>query len=464
MRSLSSKSGWPSVVKPAVWVLLTGVILHASALLGATYSVNRLDDPLALVINAATYCNGVLDDCSFRQAVIKANSTAGSDTILLPVGTYTLTQVGLGEGLAETGDVDARDDLTIIGDMDGSGNPTSIIQGCGGTSGVVCVGGTAWNDKFISTNKLRDTSGSLSIANVIFQNGNNTNTDLVNSPGGAVDFFGCAPEGGGCSNNGGVTFLPPSSLTISNVRFLNNTAAGCAANECGGGLVSRFGTTAISGVLFFGNTATLGRGGALALVGAKETMMVTSSTFNANHSGLEGGALSVNFQNNSLAVLNVSSSVITGNLAAGSGGGGIYVAAGGTLNLQSSRIANNTVVAGGPNGMAVEAAGTSTVNATNNWWGCNAGPSASPCDTVATVNIGTVTLPNFNPWLVLAITALPNQILVGSTSNLAADLAHNSSGGTGFSVPNGTPIAFGGTLGTDSPINATTVLFAMRLL
>src|SRR6266849_5625515 len=208
-----------------------------------TFTVNRLDDPAASVALAATYCLPAgITDCSLREAVIKANSIPGADTIMLPPGTITLTQIGLKENMAVTGDVDVTDTLTIVGSVDGGGNPTSIIQGCGGSSGFACSSGTAWNDKFISTNKTGTTgSASLSISNVIFRNGNNTNTapdPFFNFLGGAVDFFGCAPEGGGCNN--GVINLPVASLTITNVRFLNNSDNGCTGNACGGGLDAEF--------------------------------------------------------------------------------------------------------------------------------------------------------------------------------------------------------------------------------
>ena len=58
--------------------------------------------------------------------------------------------------------------------------------------------------------------------------------------------------------------------------------------------------------------------------------------------------------------------------------------------------------AGGGNGLRVDNGGPGTVTATNNWWGCNNGPSAAPCDTAildgAGAGIPPATL-NFNPWL-----------------------------------------------------------------
>ncbi|HYN14463.1 MAG TPA: immunoglobulin domain-containing protein [Terriglobales bacterium] len=497
-----------------------------------TYTVNRLDDPASSVANAATYCNGVANDCSLRQAVIKANSTAGSDTIMLPAGTITLTQTGQHENAAVTGDVDVTDSLAIVGSVDGGGNPTSII-----------TGGAGWNDKFISTNKLGVTNANLSISNVIFQNGNNTNTSggaTFDYLGGAVDFFGCGSAGGagGCAGA-----LATASLTITNVRFLNNTAAGCGAgNDCGGGLDSEFGPTTVSTSLFSGNTASLGRGGALTLVGGVETMSVSNSTFDnssaANHSAQEGGALYIDFANTSGAgnisihnstfssntagadgggiyvnlgsggntttatidqttvisgnssatrggglafngitgtlatpgttSLSISKVTITSNQANGAsadGGGGIFVQSGGTLNLQFSRIVGNTTAASGkPTGISIEAGSggsASTVNAADNWWGCNTGPSAAPCDTVATVN-GASPVATVSPWIVLTLAASPTSVQAvapDNTSSLTADFLHDSASGaislSNIDVLLGLPITFGATAGSISGADAT---------
>jgi hypothetical protein len=56
-----------------------------------------------------------------------------------------------------------------------------------------------------------------------------------------------------------------------------------------------------------------------------------------------------------------------------------------------------------------------------------------------------------DPWLVLGITASPNSVSVGGTSTLTADLTKQSplpGTASGGFVPNGTPVAFAGVLGT----------------
>jgi CSLREA domain-containing protein len=54
-------------------------------------------------------------DCTLRAAIQEANATAGSDRILLPGGTFTLTLAGPGEDDCATGDLDIYDSLELVG-------------------------------------------------------------------------------------------------------------------------------------------------------------------------------------------------------------------------------------------------------------------------------------------------------------------------------------------------------------
>src|SRR5262249_22152494 len=67
---------------------------------------------------------------------------------------------------------------------------------------------------------------------------------------------------------------------------------------------------------------------------------------------------------------------------------------------------------------------------------------------------------DFNPWLVLGVTAVPNTLTVGQMANVTADLTINSDGvdthllGT---IPDGTPVTFAGAGGTVAPPTGMTV-------
>jgi hypothetical protein len=64
---------------------------------------------------------------SLREAIIAANSTSGADSISLPAGTYLLTIPGSGENNCLQGDLDIKDDLTIIG----AGADSTIVDANG---------------------------------------------------------------------------------------------------------------------------------------------------------------------------------------------------------------------------------------------------------------------------------------------------------------------------------------------
>lgn len=109
-------------------VLVAGVVI-VLALAGpasaATYTVDRFDD------STTNTCGGGAGDCALRGAIIAANNNAGDDIIRLPAGTYTLSIAGASEDFCQTGDLDVRGGLTIVGD-----GPESTIIDAGGDGGI----------------------------------------------------------------------------------------------------------------------------------------------------------------------------------------------------------------------------------------------------------------------------------------------------------------------------------------
>ena len=86
--------------------------------------------------------------------------------------------------------------------------------------------------------------------------------------------------------------------------------------------------------------------------------------------------------------------------------------------------------------------GTSSVDAENNWWGANDGPSPSPgSGDKVSANV------DYDPWIVLGVSANPTSIVANgsSTSTITSDMTINSNGqdtsGLGH-IPDGTPIIF----------------------
>ncbi len=103
------------------------------ALLVATF----VADPTAAATFAVTKTvdtnDGACDgDCSLREAVIAANTASGSDTVLIPAGTFTLTirdaVIGVDEGAAATGDLDILGGGLVI---EGTGASGTVIDASG---------------------------------------------------------------------------------------------------------------------------------------------------------------------------------------------------------------------------------------------------------------------------------------------------------------------------------------------
>lgn len=93
----------------AAGLLATMLILAAfvpAPLHAATFTVTKLTDTDDGTCNA---------DCSLREAIRAANTTAGVDTIILPIGTLTLTLAGSDEDASRTGDLDITDSVVLQG-------------------------------------------------------------------------------------------------------------------------------------------------------------------------------------------------------------------------------------------------------------------------------------------------------------------------------------------------------------
>jgi len=114
----------------------------------------------------------------------------------------------------------------------------------------------------------------------------------------------------------------------------------------------------------------------------------------------------------------------------------------GTATITDSRIVGNARD-GLPSGATAsgidawdEGGGAPTVDAADNWFGCNAGPTAAGagCDTVnGPVDAG--------PWLVLTGAAAAPVLAPGGTTQVRAAIDSNSAGQPAAGLPDGTPVA-----------------------
>ncbi len=434
----------------------------------ATFTVSKTADTNDGVCNA---------DCSLREAVRAANAAAGADMITFaPNGTYQLTINNVGvENAAVEGDLDITQALTIVGN--GTGN--TVI-----TAGTTTVDGI---DKVLSVNPNFDAAFATSFSNFTVRFGRNPSTFSADGFGGGFDWEASGTgtltvsgvtvdsnstldgDGGGivatsAPVGSGVVSITNSTISSNNPGRTGNNSPIGGGIFVGQGVTYRLTNTTLSGNSVVGGN-NQGQGGAIYAFGPASSAgksFLTGSTIMSNSAPSDGGgvyslqALDINaptiirnnssgrsgggiFLNHSNATTVMSKSTLTGNSAT-LNGGAVYLGTSTTanvLNMSFSRIVGNT--AGTFSGLVTTGG---IANVENNWWGCNTGPSAAPCDT-AGASGGTV---DFDPWLRFTHTASPNTIVVGQRSTLTASFLTNSSGqaiaASNLDVLIGLPIIF----------------------
>lgn len=360
---------------------------------------------------------------TLRGALCTANSGASGNTyeIDVPAGTYSLS----------SGELEAG----------GSGARTIVINGNTGNAADVILKQTDGGNRVIEQDFDFNGSQVLVIQNATLTGGHcSSGTDCVYG-GGAILGTGTTGDNLTLTNvvidsnsstagvGGGVNTSADGNFTVTNSTFSNNST-----NQAAGGAFQFApdpisGSLTVSGSTFKGNSVTgsAAQGGALVLLpNAGNSASITSSTFTSN-------------------------TIVATSSAAGGG-----VSATGNVSMSNSRVFGNTVTVTGSgtfsSGWLHSGGAGNTATLTNNWWGCNAGPSSGFCNIVFGTSGTTV---NFTPWLVLGISASPStQILPAGAATINVDLAHNSAAATGFNAPDTTPLSFGatsfGTLGSSS--------------
>ncbi|MEO7287791.1 MAG: hypothetical protein ABI140_12780, partial [Jatrophihabitantaceae bacterium] len=410
------------VVLTACCLASIGLLAVPTVAMAATaYTVSTTADVAA---NAGACGNSAITTApvplSLREATCLANNAGGAVTISVPAGTYNLSNGELRPG-THTGQ-----SVTIIG----AGAASTVVSGQG-LSRVLDIDPNSLGGVDAALSGLTITGGSDSTfggAGILAGAGNATTSDLLSLDsmviaGNAADV---ASPGSTNQNGGGLEFQG-GKLTVTNTTFSNNTAH---SSQGSGLFYQATGTSSpegltVTGSTFSANSATntngspVNNGGALALQGGT-TFAVSGSRFVNNTSvattgssvgaaiWAQGGTLSVN------------SSTFTGNSVSGAGspsGGAIYTAAT-ALTAHYDRFVGNSAATGSA---IFEASGS--VDATDDWWGCNTGPGTAGCDTVAGG-------PLVSPRLVLSVTASPATVVgPNATSTVTAALTSDSLGG-----------------------------------
>jgi hypothetical protein len=295
-----------------VFIMLLALATPAQA--QATFTVSRTDDP------SPQGC--FPGDCSLREAVIAANGTPGSDTIVLEPTTYNLTIPG--NGGADQGDLDTTENLDIKG--------------------------TGPGDATIDANRidrvLEVVSGGLSLRDITVRNGLATPDGQGLLRGGGVRVFGSlylydsrvvdnhmpmvnGADGGGIYNNGHT------------VVIRSEVSGNTAVQGFGGGIYTpTSGVTEIRDSKLSGNEAVFG--GALASASGGGNVLVDRSQLSLNTAGLGGASYQLG-----PSTYTFTNTTLNGNTAIDGTGGGAIRVRGGSATLNNSTVTRNEAPNGG---------------------------------------------------------------------------------------------------------------------
>jgi sugar lactone lactonase YvrE len=238
----------------------------------------------------------------------------------------------------------ATDTVTSLADDSSPGTLRSAIAAAAAGDTIVfgVTGTITLTQGYLQINQSLTISGPGAASLAI--SGNNTSGVFVITAG-TASLSGLTIEHGNQAGAGGGIFSA-AALTVSNCTFLNNTTTSALA--AGGAIQSLgLGGLTVNNSTFSGNSVPAGYGGAIA---SYTGLTVGNSTFSGNSAGVNGGAIW------NIGTATVSYSTFSGNSA--SSGGGVYEYESGTLTLKSTLLAAQT---GGGN--CYVAAGTTMTSA-----------------------------------------------------------------------------------------------------
>ncbi|MEO7305963.1 MAG: immunoglobulin domain-containing protein, partial [Ferruginibacter sp.] len=422
-----------------VTVLFFIAVLPASAI-AQNYTPNTFTDPVITTLNNATGAINGGATISLRSALMAADNLGGPHIVTLSTGTYNLSKTGSSE-------------ITI-----GNTSQNITINGNGPANTIINMVNDANRDRILFINPTGTTNSPvITVSGITFQNGYLTS-----------DIYGGAAI---CSGGGSAE-----SLTVTNCAFLNNTLP---ANAYGGAAINVQvrGNLTVDNCTFTNNVSNDADGGAILFIIFNTglgtgfgTLNVTNSTFTNNSvifpgaGTSNGGALAFTGQGGVTPFnATINNNTFTGNTADGLGGA---ISANNSPNvsipqIHFNRIVNNTSTASASSSGLHFVESSGSVNAENNWWGCNTNPvnvaSTAPCNQAGGDVPGLGSL-DANPWLQLRTTASPNPICntpagLGNTTTVTTSFLNNSDG-TAIPVANLTrlialPVTWGPTtLGT----------------
>ncbi len=422
-------------------VSLCALLAFSPTALAATVNVNAADAGSDLDGCGGGTRPGAADPCNTVQAGV--NAAVALDTVQVAAGTYTEQ-------------VEITEDITVAG-----AGPTTVIKAPAVlTPSFTEAGGTGTvNFAVVSVENANATVRSLQI------DGDGKGQAAV-MPGAVPDFEGLAFfNAGGTAQDLTVTRVrdaPLSGVQRGQAIFATNENPAPRTVTIDGNAVADYQKT---GILVIGDnlTATVSDN---TVTGAGATPQIGQNGIQAGDgvaATVTGNTVSANLCDNPACGDDVvndvqASGVIVFDLAAGSAirgndltnnDAGIIVD--GTvpgLTVEFNRLVGNRVV-------AIETFAATTLDAENNFFGCNAGPNTDGCDDV----FGPL---DVSPRLTFRVTASPTLIETGGqTATVTGSVRRNSAGTDLGPIPfPATPVDFATTLGSLSSPTAITAMGA----
>ena len=347
-------------------VALTAATLATA---GVTFTVTTTSDGIDANPGNGT-CATISGACTLRAAVQETNALPGGDAIVLPAGTYELAIPPLNQNLADVGDLDITDSLTITGAGAGAtvvdgGTPAAgapvRVRGLDRIFELLADGGDiAFSGLTLSDGYAAEYGGAImnnSTARVTVADSTLTG-NVADKAGAAIDnHLGGTVQVLDSTLSNNVSFESGSALNnqrdgllrIANSTVSSNSAADIGLDESvvGAGAIANNaeldarGTIEITESEVVDNAAGGSRSGAALSNDGAGTVTVDRTIFSKNRSALDGGAIF-----NGAGEVTVTGSTFSEN--AGDNGGAIFSGAkDGRLTVSGSTFSQNAAAAGG---------------------------------------------------------------------------------------------------------------------
>jgi len=240
-----------SAARVRVFVVFVATLAAPSLGQAATFTVNSTLD----AVDAAPgdgICATAGAVCTLRAAIQEANALAGTDTIVVPAGTYTLTRAGKNENAAATGDLDITS--------------TVIVQGAGADVTTVTAAGL---DRVFEVTA----GGNATLRGLRITGGNPTANGGGIITAGTLVVDRCAITGNTGSLGGGISNSGASTITITDSEISGNVAT----SQGGGVNLQATAAKTLTNVTVSGNSANNAVGGIIIFNGATITNVTIAS-------------------------------------------------------------------------------------------------------------------------------------------------------------------------------------------